>query len=111
MEYLHIKISLLTIFLICQAWPGSSSELEYCKKFCGTDNAFCDSENGHCICNPGMTDSPPRVPFGIDRRSLSSQCYNDDMCKEIWCHRHDSYCDSGACICHPCAPRQEPNSK
>ncbi|KAF5762086.1 hypothetical protein HanRHA438_Chr16g0783231 [Helianthus annuus] len=106
MEYLHIKIGLLTFFLICQAWPGSSSKLEYCKTFCGTQDAFCDSRNGNCVCNPGIVDaSPPHVPVGINRRSLSSQCQNDDMCKNYWCHRDDSYCDDGACICHPCGPR------
>ncbi|KAK9051155.1 hypothetical protein SSX86_027781 [Deinandra increscens subsp. villosa] len=85
---------------------GSLREVDYCKMFCGTEDAFCDSRNGNCVCNPGITDAPPpQVQFGINRRSLSSQCQNDDMCKKYWCHRADSYCDDGACICHPCGPR------
>ncbi|KAI3796237.1 hypothetical protein L1987_38904 [Smallanthus sonchifolius] len=95
-------------FTIAWSFPvrslaGSPSDLDYCKTFCGTEDALCDSQNGKCVCNPEITDTTP--PFRINRRSLSSQCQDDNMCKKYWCHRADSYCDDGACICHPCSPR------
>ncbi|KAK1425536.1 hypothetical protein QVD17_20889 [Tagetes erecta] len=89
-----------------QSPVGSPRELDYCKTFCGAEDAFCDSQNGSCICNPRITGTPVAwvQAFRINRRSLSSQCQNDNMCKKYWCRRADSYCDDGACVCHPCGP-------
>ncbi|KAL8249691.1 hypothetical protein R6Q59_000454 [Mikania micrantha] len=112
MEYLRFKIALLLIiFLFVPAWSyapnspsPSPSNPDYCTSFCGTEDALCDTNNGNCICYPGILKLPqPNVPF--KRRSLLWHCQNDDICKNYWCDNQDSYCDDGACICHPCGPK------
>ncbi|KAL8268840.1 hypothetical protein R6Q59_002638 [Mikania micrantha] len=85
-----------------QALAGIQRE-DYCNKFCGTKDAYCDSRHGKCICNAGITYAS--VAFGNNRIPLSSQCHDDKICRKYWCRRADSYCDDGACICHPCRPR------
>ncbi|KAL8227673.1 hypothetical protein R6Q57_015257 [Mikania cordata] len=86
-----------------QALAGIQREDDYCNKFCGTKDAYCDSMHGKCICIAGITYAS--VAFGINRIPLSSQCHDDKICRKYWCRRADSYCDDGACICHPCRPR------
>ncbi|KAL8229910.1 hypothetical protein R6Q57_014810 [Mikania cordata] len=108
MEYLIFQISITTILFsqVCSyitlspSGLPSNTNLDYCTKFCETEDSLCDTINGRCICHPGILHIPqPNIPF--KRRSLLWFCQNDDICKK-WCYSDDSYCDDGVCICHPC---------
>ncbi|KAI3719960.1 hypothetical protein L6452_20866 [Arctium lappa] len=49
--------------------------------------------------------SSSNVPINLRGRALLSQCRgDDDLCKKVWCHNEDAYCDQGACVCHARSP-------